>query len=175
MIIRKEHHNDYPAVFKLIETAFKNEPYTDHKEQFLVERLRNSVDFIPDLSLVAEIEGEIVGYILLTNIEIKDAKNTYSSLVLAPVAVLPAYQNKGIGAQLIKEAHNVAKTLGFQSIVLLGHENYYPRFGYQLAKNYGIELPFDVPDENCMVLELFPDALKNTSGIVQYPQEFFED
>ncbi len=174
MNIRKEERKDYKEVFKLIENAFKGEKFTDHKEQFLVERLRKSESFIPELSLVAEIDEQIVGYILLTKIKIIDNNSKVtSSLALAPVAVLKNFQGMGIGAGLIKKAHEVAKNLNYGSIILLGHEKYYPKFGYKMMKNYGIKLPFDVPDENCMLIELTDNALENVQGMVEYPDEFY--
>ena len=175
MNIRKEEKKDYKKVFSLIENAFKDEVYTDHKEQYLVERLRNSASFIPELSLVAEIDDEIVGYILLTKIKIiNDNLQVSESLALAPVAVLKRYQGKGIGGKLILEAHRKSKELGFKSVILLGHEKYYPKFGYEMTKKYGIKLPFNVPDENCMLIELTENALKDVSGTVEYPKEFYE-
>ncbi len=174
MNIRKEEIKDYNEVFKLIENAFKDEQYTDHKEQFLVERLRKSESFVPELSLVAEIDNQIVGYVLLTKIKIIDNKyQQTTSLALAPVAVLKKYQGKGIGGNLIQKAHQIARELKFGSVILLGHEKYYPKFGYEMTKKYGIKLPFDVPDENCMLIELTENALENVSGIVEYPKEFY--
>lgn len=174
MNIRKEENKDYKEVFNLIKNAFENEVYTDHKEQFLVRRLRNSQAFVPELSLVAEVDGEIVGYVLLTKIKIINNDLQKTSLALAPIAVLKKYQGKGIGGKLILKAHQRAKELGFGSIILLGHEKYYPKFGYKMTKNYGIKLPFEVPDENCMLIELTENALKDVSGIVEYPKEFYE-
>ncbi|HRP89916.1 MAG TPA: N-acetyltransferase [Edaphocola sp.] len=172
--IRQETTADYPIVFNLIEKAFFNEILSDKKEQFLVERLRKSEGFIPELSLVAEVNHQIVGYILLTEINIETRKESVIALALAPVAVLPDFQKKGIGRQLIEAAHHIAKKLGYQSIILLGHENYYPKFGYQPLHQFNISLPFDAPKENCMALELVPEALKNKEGKVIYPKEFFE-
>lgn len=175
MNIRKEEIKDYDDVFKLIENAFKDEEFSDHQEQFLVERLRKSESFIPELSLVAEMDNQIVGYILLTKIKIINVNFEEAiSLALAPVAVLKKYQGKGIGGQLIVKAHKIAKDLNFNSVILLGHENYYPKFGYEMSNKYGIKLPFDVPDENCMLIELTENALKNINGIVEYPKEFYE-
>lgn len=172
--IRQETSADYPIVFDLIEQAFHDEILSDKREQFLVERLRKSDGFIPELSLVAEVNRQIVGYILLTKINIETDKGNTISLALAPVAVLPDFQKQGIGGQLIKEAHRMAKELGYESIILLGHENYYPKFGYQPLHHFNISLPFEAPKENCMAIELVPDALKNKEGKVLYPKEFFE-
>jgi predicted N-acetyltransferase YhbS len=170
--IRKEEPKDFEIVFNLIKKAFESEQMSDHKEQFLVERLRKSDAFIPELSIVAESDGKIVGHILITKLKIKNEANEFDSLALAPVSVLPEFQGKGIGGKLIVEAHKKATEIGHKSIVLLGHEEYYPRFGYELADKFGIELPFEVPKENCMVIELIENGLNGVSGIVEYPKEF---
>lgn len=174
MNIRQEKTSDFKEVSSLIEKAFKTEQLSDHKEQFLVERLRKSEAFIPELSMVAVTDEKIVGHILLTKLKIKNKRNEFASLALAPVSVLPEYQKKGIGGSLIIEAHKKAKELGYKSIVLLGHEKYYPRFGYEQADKYGIDLPFEAPKENCMVIELTKNGLNGVSGTVKYPKEFIE-
>ena len=172
--IRQETKEDYKAVFVVIEEAFSSEKFSDQKEQHLVKNLRNSDAFIPELSIVALIKNEIVGHILLTKILIKNDDKSFESLALAPVSVSPNHQNRGIGGQLIKEAHKIARTLGYKSIVLLGHETYYPKFGYELAGKYDINIPFEAPAENCMVFELVEDGLKGVSGVVEYAKEFYE-
>lgn len=172
--VRQEKPEDFKIVFRLIEKAFEPIQFSDHKEQFLVERLRKSKAFIPELSMVAEVDRRIVGHILLTKLKIKNDQHEFDSLALAPVSVLPEYQGKGIGGMLIKEAHTKARELGHHSIVLLGHEKYYPKFGYKQTGYFGIELPFDVPKENCMAIELTENGLVGVSGIVEYPNEFNE-
>lgn len=172
--IRQEVQADYPVVFDLIEQAFRNEMMSDKKEQFLVERLRKSDSFVPELSLIAETKHQIVGYILLSKIFIETNRERITSLALAPVAVLPSFQKKGIGGKLIEKSHQIAKTLGYQSIILVGHEKYYPKFGYRPLHDFNITLPFDAPEENCMAIELVPNALSNKPGNVIYPKEFFE-
>jgi len=174
IIIRQEKPSDFKMVFDLIEKAFKAETLSDHNEQFLVERLRKSSFFIPELSMIAEFENKVVGHILLTKVKIKNDKEEFSSLALAPVSVLPEYQRKGIGGMLINQAHKTAKELGHKSIVVLGHENYYPKFGYKQTNRYGIELPFDVPKENCMIIALTENGLEGVHGTVEYPKEFNE-
>ena len=176
--IRREEPKDHQAVFELIEKAFEKEEMSDHKEQFLVERLRGSTAFVPELSLVAVDSNQqtIVGHILLTKIQIissSDGKHKYGSLALAPVAVLPGQQGKGIGGKLVRRAHEVAKSLGHTSVILLGHPTYYPRFGYKPCDEFGISLPFEgIPRVACMAIELMPDALKDVEGVVRYPKEF---
>ncbi|PKV62643.1 GNAT family N-acetyltransferase [Pontibacter ramchanderi] len=171
--IRQEQPADYPAVFALVEQAFRDLVISDHTEQFLVERLRKSNAFIPELSLVAVDQGKIVGYILLTKLKIKNHQQEFESLSLAPVAVLPTYHRQGIGAMLMEQAHLVAKDLGYTSVILVGHEQYYPRSGYKPASTFGIRFPFEVPDANAMAVELVENGLAGISGEVVYPKEFF--
>ncbi|ASW76255.1 GCN5 family acetyltransferase [Chryseobacterium piperi] len=172
MILRQERETDYPQVFKVVEQAFKDAEHSDHQEQFLLEKLRKSEAFIPELSIVAEINDEVVGHILFTKLNIKNGLETFTSLALAPVSVQPEYQGKGIGSQLINHGHTVAKELGYQSVILIGHENYYPKFGYVKTSDFGIYFPFDLPEENGMAIELIQDGLKNIKGVVEYPKEF---
>lgn len=143
--IRQEHPFDYKDVAEIIEEAFRNEQYSDQKEYVLVEILRNSKSFISELSLVAENNGSLVGHILLSKIKIKNGDKVSLSLALAPVSVHPNFQGNGIGSKLILESHKLAKTLGFKSIVLLGHKDYYPKFGYQKASVFRIKLPLMSP------------------------------
>ncbi len=172
--VRQEKPLDYKVVSELIESAFQKEKLSDHKEHFLVDRLRKSTSFIPELSMVALSDGKIIGHILLTRIKVKNNQTEFESLALAPVSVMPEFQEMGIGKKLIEEAHEKAKELGYKSIILLGHENYYPKFGYLRADTFGIDLPFDVPKENCMAIELIEHGLLGVSGTVEYPKEFNE-
>ena len=174
MIIREENKHDYDKVYELIEESFKNEKLSDHDEQNLVNRLRRSDEFIKELSMIATDHENIVGHIMLTKIIILDKEISHDSLALAPVSVLPEYQGKGIGSLLIKTAIKKAKELGYNSIVVLGHDKYYPKFGFEKASNYEIIAPFEVPDEAFMVLELREESLKHVRGMVQYSKAFFE-
>jgi predicted N-acetyltransferase YhbS len=171
--IRQEEPKDYNKVAIIIENAFKTEHFSDHQEQFLVERLRMSKDFIPQLSMVAEIDGEVVGQILLSKIKITNSDTSFDSLALAPVSVAPDFQKQGIGGELIRRAHKKARELGFRSILLLGHDTYYPRFGYELTSKYNINLPFDIPEKYCMIISLVQGGLEGVSGMVEYPEEFY--
>jgi len=171
MIIRQETEKDYRETEKLTEEAFRNLEISDHNEHLLVQRLRQSKDFIPELSLVAEMDNKIVGHILFSKITIEGEKET-ESLCLAPVSVLPEYQNQGIGSELIKEGLLKAEDLGFESVLLVGHSTYYPRFGFERASKWDIRCAFEVPDDAFMAIELKIDALKGKSGTVKYPPEF---
>ena len=133
LLIRQEEEQDYAVVRELIKSAFEAIDFSDRKEQELVQRLRNSLAFIPSLSLVGELDKRVVGHILLTKIQIINNGKITESLALAPISILPAYQGRGIGGELIKRSHEVAVQLGYKSIALLGHADYYPRFGYVRA------------------------------------------
>lgn len=166
--IRQENKNDFNAVFEVNELAFGQ-----NKEAILVELLRQSNAFVPELSLVATLDNKIVGHILFTKIKIvNDDKSEIESLALAPMAVNPKFQRKGIGEQLIEYGLNKAKELQHKSVVVLGHEHYYPKFGFRPADRWNIRSPYDVPASAFMAIELVADGLKNTNGLVKYPKEF---
>lgn len=165
--IRQENIEDYEEVYQVIKTAFETAEHSDGNEHDLVVALRNSNSFIPELSLVAMKENKIVGYILFTKIKIGE----YEELALAPLGVLPEYQRQGVGSELIKKGHRIAKKLGYQYVVVLGSEKYYTKFGYIPAIKYGIKAPFDVPNENFMAVKLNNTNVK-IQGIVEYAKEF---
>ena len=171
--IRKENPSDQKWVVELTEKAFETLEISDHNEGRLVDNLRKASTFIEDLSLVAELNGQVVGHILFTPILIEDGKEKFESLILAPVSVLPEFQKQGIGGQLIRAGHQKALELGFHSVILLGHPEYYPRFGYKPASTWGIKSPIPLPsDDVFMAVELTEDALANVTGTVVFPPEF---
>ena len=165
--IRQENEKDYNQIYNVVKTAFEKAEHSDGNEQDLVVDLRNGNGYIPELSLVAELDGKIVGYIMFTKILISENEE----IALAPLAVLPEYQKQGIGSKLIEHGHKIAKDLGYHYSVVLGSEKYYPKFGYIPAINYGIKPPFDVPSDNFMAIKLNKN---NTviKGIVRYSKEF---
>ena len=165
--IRQENQKDYEEAYKVVKTAFETAEHSDGNEQDLVVALRNSDSFIPELSLVAVKDDKIVGYILFTKIKIEN----HEEIALAPLAVLPEYQKQGIGSMLIEQGHKIAKKLGYHYSIVLGSENYYPKFGYIPAIQYGIQAPFDVANENFMAIKL-NEADTEIKGVVQYAKEF---
>ncbi|WP_333779675.1 bifunctional class I SAM-dependent methyltransferase/N-acetyltransferase [Saccharopolyspora indica] len=138
-------------------------------EADLVEALRADQDaWIDGLSFVTEAEdGSIVGHALLTRCHIGGAP----ALALAPCAVLPSYQRKGAGSAAIRAALEAARALGENTVVVLGHAEYYPRFGFVPASRLGIRAPFEVPDEAMMALTLDPQRPALT-GTIRYPAAF---
>ena len=165
--IRRENEKDYDVIYDVVKTAFSKASHCDGNEQDLVNNLRKGSAYIPELSLVATIDEKIVGYIMFTKINIGGNEE----IALAPLAVLPKYQRQGIGTLLIKEGHRIAKELGYNYSVVLGSENYYPKFGYVPAKVYGIKPPFEVDDKNFMAVKL-NDKADKIDGTVIYSKEF---
>ena len=171
LIIRQETEADFPQIHELNKLAFGQD-----SEAILVDLLRESDAFIPALSLVATIiKNKVVGHILFTKIIIRDDNgNEYDSLALAPMAVSQELQRQGIGGKLIAQGLQKAKELGHQSVIVLGHEHYYPKFGFVPAEKWKIKSPYDVPTNVFMGLELEKDGLKNVSGMVHYAKAFEE-
>lgn len=167
MNIRQETAEDREAVYEVVRNAFLSAEHADGNEQDLVEALRTSSAFVPELSLVAEEDGAIVGHVLFTRIRIGET----TQLALAPLSVAPDRQRRGIGSALVREGHRIARGLGFDYSVVLGSDRYYPRFSYAPARRLGIMPPFEVPDEMFMACALRDDAPKVT-GTVAYAPEF---
>jgi putative acetyltransferase len=169
--IRPERAEDRDAIRAVNDAAF-----AQPAEGTLVDALRRGAAFIPALSLVAvdDRTGAIVGHILFTRLPIVDGAASYPALALAPMAVLPGRQREGIGSALVREGLAAARRLGHRVVVVLGHPEYYPRFGFLPARAYGIECPFDAPDEAFMALGLCEGALDETRGRPEYPREFLE-
>lgn len=170
MNIRQETITDASTIYELVKTAFASAEHSDGNEQDLVVLLHKSPSFQPALSLVAEEKGEVIGYILFSEIKIGEK----TAIAPAPLAVLPAYQRQGVGLALLAEGHRIAKNLGYHMSVVLGSETYYPKVGYMPASRFGIICPFEgVPDANYMALPLREPA-GNWNGTVTYDKAFFE-
>ncbi|WP_421378756.1 GNAT family N-acetyltransferase [Bacillus salacetis] len=168
MIIRKETHEDIDAIKRVNDSAFNGD-----NEGKLVNSIRNSDLFIPELSLCAVAhDGEIIGHLLMSIVFIETKGNSIPTLALAPMAVLPNWQNKGIGTKLVSEGLLKARELGFQHVVVLGHPDFYPKFGFEKASSKGILPPFPVPEEVFMVMELQEGSLQGKKGMVKYPPSF---
>ncbi|WP_414739184.1 GNAT family N-acetyltransferase [Macrococcoides canis] len=169
--IRTARNEDYKEIQHVVQRAFENEEMSDHNEHHLVIKIKDSDAYIPELSLVAIEAGKIVGHIMLSKITINNDEEHIESLALAPVSVLPEFQNRGIGSILIKKSIVIAEQLGFTSIIVLGHDTYYPKFGFEEAEKYNIYPPFEVPSHYFMV-KFLTDDVRCINGIVQYSKAF---
>ena len=175
--IISETEEDIAAIREVVTAAF-NRP----NEAELVEIIRNSPNFIPELSLVAKADGKVLGHILFSPIAIETQKGNVEAMAnasaiayaLAPLCVTPTHQRQSIGAQLVQAGLTKCRELDHNIIIVLGDPHYYQRFGFETASKFGIQAPFTVPDEAFMVLELKPGALTGISGIVRYHEYFNE-
>ncbi len=167
IIVRPERTQDHEAIAELHRVAFESE-----LEPRLVEEIRRSPGFDEKLSLAATNADRIVGHILFSGIAIETGNGDVAALALAPVAVLPEFQRRGVGSMLIRRGLDESRRLGHGIVVVLGHPSYYPRFGFVPSKTKGIVAPFPAPDEAFMVMELVAGALDGVSGTVRYPLAF---
>lgn len=162
--IRDETAADHAAVRALNLAAFDGAGEAD-----LVHRLRRRAS--PLVSLVAERRGDIVGHILFSPVEL-DGHPGLRAMGLAPMAVHPDWQRRGIGKELVRNGIGWCASLGFEAVFVLGHPEYYPRFGFRPASGYGISSEYDAPDEAFMALELEPGALLDLHGMLRYHEAF---
>ncbi len=165
LILREERNLDQDAVRRVNEEAFGRDGEAD-----LVDALRQNSPL--HISLVAELDGEVVGHILFSPVTIESEADAFTALGLAPMAVLPQFQNQGIGSRLVREGLEKCREVGQYVVVVLGHPNYYPRFGFVPAKQKGLSCEYPVPDEAFMMTELEPGALAGRKGLVKYRPEF---
>jgi putative acetyltransferase len=167
MNIRPETEADFDAIAIVNTLAFHQTG-----ESRLVRMLRESGDL--SLSLVAEVDGELVGHLAFSPISIDG--ETADSIVAGagPLAVAPDLQREGIGSALLIEGLKRIETKGFNAVVLLGHAAYYPRFGFAPASQFMLRCEYDVPDEAFMAKELVPGALQGVHGVVHYHDAFGE-
>ena len=165
LTIRKEEKEDYRTVEQLVREAFWNLYVLGCNEHFVLYNLRKSSDFVPELDLVAEKEGRIVGQIVYSRGIIK-GKGTEDTQVIAfgPVSVLPAFQRGGIGSALITHTIALAREMGYPAICIYGDPRYYSRFGFRCAEKYDIKTADDKFAVALQVLELRQSALSNVSG-----------
>jgi putative acetyltransferase len=165
IVIRAENIGDYSAVHSVIESAFGQANEAD-----LVGALRNVAS--PQISLVAVENNRIVGHIFFSPVSVESAGDIFTALGLAPLAVLPECQRRGIGSRLIQEGLMECQRIGHNIVFVVGHPEYYPRFGFTVAKDKGFRCEFPVRDEVFMVVELKPGALSGKQGLVKYLPEF---
>ena len=164
--IREERPEDSAAIREVHGSAFGG-PVEAKLVQLISERKKALI------TLVALSEGRVVGHILFSAVTIAKSPETFNAVGLAPVAVLPEFQRKGIGSKLIREGLHQCKQAGYDAMVVLGDPAYYSRFGFLRAADFGLQNEYGVHDE-FMVLPLHDGALEAVSGMVKYLPEFRE-
>lgn len=165
--IRQELLEDYQQVRELVRAAFVLAEHSDGNEHNLIERMRLSPEYIPELSLVAVSGDIILGHIMFSKISVGQSE----AIALAPLSVRTDWQRKGIGKLLVTTGHRLAHKMGYSCSVVLGNPDYYSRFGYIKASNYGIIAPFEVKDDYYMVCELNKNC-DIPKGSVKYSDAF---
>ena len=164
MLIRAEERRDWAAVHAVNVSAFETPA-----EANLVDALREQAQ--PLVSLIAEDNGAIVGHIMFSPVSLS-GHPALKTVGLAPMAVAPEHQRKGIGSALVRAGLEQCRQLGFGAVVVLGHPAYYPRFGFLSSRCFGIGCEYEVPEEVFMVVELQADFLRGASGKIKYHSAF---
>ena len=168
MTIRPERHDDVAAVRRVNEAAFGQRAEAD-----LVDRLREAA--VDSVSLVAELDG-VVGHLLFSPVVVEGVGRRIVGMGLAPMAVLPDYQRQGIGLQLVTRGLGILEERGCPFVVVVGHPEYYPRFGFEPASRHGLRSQWEgIPDAAFMVLVLDPLAMSGVSGVAAYGPQFTEE
>ncbi len=165
MIIHREEPQDTAAIRLVNEQAFGGSGEANAIDQL---RARGAAT----LSLVAVIDDRVVGHLFFSPATIESPDRSWPTLGLAPLSVLPDYQRQGIGTALMNAGLEECRQLGHERVIVLGHANYYPRFGFVRASRYGVRFEFEAPDEACMLLALQPGALDGVTGVAKYQPEW---
>lgn len=164
MNIRPEILTDVPRIHAINCAAFETPA-----EAGLVDVLREQAR--PVISLVAEMHGAVIGHILFSPVTL-DTDPALPLMGLAPMAVALEHQHSGIGSALVRAGLAQCRANGAAGVVVLGHPEYYPRFGFVPATGYGLRSEYDAPDEAFMALELMPGAFAGRKGLVRYHPAF---
>jgi predicted N-acetyltransferase YhbS len=163
--IRKENQKDYRTVEELTREAFWNIHIPGCNEHYILHLLRNSPDFIPELSFVAEHMGQILGHIVYSRAVIRtDRGEPIEVVCFGPISVLPYRQRNGIGSALIRNSLDAAKKMGYRAVCIYGDPRYYSRFGFRCAERYDIRTADGLFAVALLALELEQDALSGISG-----------
>jgi putative acetyltransferase len=161
--VREEQPGDAPRIRKVNQAAFGRADEAD-----LIDELHR--EGVVLLSLVAELDSEIVGHILFSRMAVETAQTSVAAVSLAPMAVLPDHQRRQVGSQLVRHGLTTLRERGERIVIVLGHKEYYPRFGFTSGKARYLASPF--PPDAFMALELADGALDGIRGTVRYPSAF---
>lgn len=170
VVIRPEKAADFSEIYTLVKEAFATARVSDGMEQDFVTQLRSGRNYIPELALVMEKDGVLIGQVMLTHLAIKSDK-AVKALLLAPLCVALPERNRGYGQALIAEALKRAAALGYQAVFLVGDIAYYHKAGFERADRRGINNTDNIPAQYVLVRELVPGVLKNASGTISFYEE----
>ena len=169
MRLRPETPADFPAIYALVKAAFATAPHADGDEQDFVDRVRASAGYLPDLALVSERDGALIGHAMLSLLPPGAIQRPSGLLMLAPLSVAPNAQRQGVGTALVRDALARAAARGHRAVVVLGDPDYYGRFGFRPARGFGLTHAGDFDDENVMAMELASGALHDAEGVIDFP------
>jgi putative acetyltransferase len=164
--VRPEAPEDAGAIDVVHISAFGGEA-----EARLISALRATSHYNRELSLVAELNGRIVGHVLLTRVPLRKHGGEKNVLALGPMSVVPSQSHRGIGSELIRASLTLAKEKGYGAIVVVGHPEYYQRFGFALAKELQITCNLPAPEDALTGMELVEGNLSG-GGHIEYPEPF---
>lgn len=168
--IRQEEEKDFKDVENLTREAFWDLYKPGCDEHLVLHKIRKVSAFVKELDLIACDNDVIAGNIIYSRAKVvNDENKEFEVLCMGPIAVLPSYQNQGIGSLLMEHSIEKARQLGYKGIVIFGNPDYYHRFGFVDAKEYNIQTSWGDNLDAFMVLELYEDSLQGISG------KFFED
>lgn len=167
MRVRRETPADYAALYGFVKTAFATAKVSDGTEQDFVNKLRAGGNYLPELALVLEEDGEILGHIMLTRLAVKGRENL-KMLLLAPLAVRLDRRGEGLGAKLAREALKRASELGYEAVALVGDPAYYRRFGFARMDGFGLTCDAKIPPRYALALALKPGALEGPAGYIDF-------
>ncbi|WP_051541648.1 GNAT family N-acetyltransferase [Clostridium lundense] len=164
IIIRQEKQDEFKQIYDLVKVAFQTAKVSNGQEQDFVDELRSKGNYIPELALVAEENNKLIGHIMLTKAYINNDNYKTETLLLAPLSVALEYRYKGVGSKLVNKSFEIARNMGYKSVVLVGDPAYYNRFGFKKSANLGIRYSPEIPEEYVLACELIPGALSKISG-----------
>ena len=174
LIIRQETPDDYKAAELMTMRSFWNKYFPACTEHFLIRIIRESKDYIPGISRLAELDGRIVGAVYYTRAWIVDGDKKHEIATFGPLAVEPTLEGNDIGGALMRETIRLAKEAGIKGIALMGEPDYYPRFGFRRGAEFGITDAEGNTFDALMVLPLRPGGLDGISGRLIHPAAFSE-
>jgi putative acetyltransferase len=166
--IRPEKPSEYRFIFDLVKAAFETAKVSNGDEQNYVDRLRSGDCYVPELALVAEEQGRVIGHVMFTKTYVLTGTERVEALLIAPLSVELAHRNRGVGSKLVTEGFKVAKQLGFNSVFVVGDPAYYSRFGFRSSARFHIKHVPEIPEPYVMAIELTPNALAGLSGTVTF-------
>ncbi len=175
-IIRNVKNEDFKIVEEVAREAFWNLYFPGCEEHFVIHKMQNHCDYLPELSFVIEINGKIIGSIFYTKSSVVDKDNNeHSTITFGPVSILPKYHRQGLGRKLITHSINKAKELGYKGILTLGYPYHYEPYGFKGGKIFNISMEDGKFYKGLLVLPLYENSLENISGYAKFSDVFAID